>query len=222
MRPRLITKRPCLAALLVVCSGLAAIPLGASSIARTSLKEQVIAAQAICRGTVLQVSSFRDPVDRAIKTRALIKIDEVLKGTFPEVLQLLHDGDNVEGEGRSEGFSPRLKPGERRLFLLGRRSDGHLGAVNGFASALDLAVPDAGGNSILSTVRSLCIKGTGGADVRDQAVAWSGMVPALPVTKLDTTGLLVDTTYNVPSRYLLPDRGEPIEYLVDAGTLRRL
>ncbi|MBI1176982.1 matrixin family metalloprotease [bacterium] len=36
---------------------------------------------------------------------------------------------------------------------------------------------------------------------------------------MDASGLLVDGTSGVPSRYLLQDRGEPIEYLVDAQTL---
>ncbi|HAV62085.1 MAG TPA: hypothetical protein DCY13_06935, partial [Verrucomicrobiales bacterium] len=36
---------------------------------------------------------------------------------------------------------------------------------------------------------------------------------------LNTTGLFVDGSTGVPSRYLPPDRGEPIEYIVDVATL---
>jgi len=181
----------------------------------------VATALAICRGTVLQVTAFRDPRNRAIKTETLVHVDETLKGRFPEVVRLVHDGGTIDGEGQQDGFSPRLRPGERRLFLLGRRADGCLGAVDGFASAIPLTADSSDADPLVAQVRALRSKETVEADVTDQAAAWSGAIPARPSIVQNTTGLLLPDPPlpQVPSRFLLPDRGEPIEYFVDAETL---
>lgn len=205
-------------ALLVIVLG-PGISSHGSSLVLMSPKEQVAAALAICRGTVVQVASFRDQRDNAIKTESLIQIDEALKGNFPPVLRLVHDGGTVGDTGVLDGFSPQLRAGERRLFFLQRRADGFLGAANGIAGALALSPTEGARDLSVLTVRALTAKVGIGADVRDQAVAWSGAIPQAPITAMDATGLIVDGGTQVPSRYLLPDRGEPIEYLVDAQAL---
>ena len=83
-----LSRRLCLAAF-VVC---AVWSLSGSSVAPRSLKQRIEDAAAICRGTVVAVSSFRDPATQAIRTRTLVLVDETLKGTFPRVVQLIHDG----------------------------------------------------------------------------------------------------------------------------------
>lgn len=193
--------------------------LPASSLIVRPLKERVATAPAIARGIVVQVRSFRDEREGSLKTESWVKIEEALKGTFPAVLRLVHDGGAVAEEGALDGFAPRLQPGEHRLFFLNRRADGYLSSMDGVAGALRLSATDAGSDATTKAVRSLVAKEVSGADVRDQSVAWTGEVPAAPVSALDATGLLVDLGSGVPSRYLQPDRGEPIEYLVDATTL---
>ncbi len=194
-------------------------PLPASSLVVRPLKERVASAPAIVRGTVVRVRSFRDARDGSIKTESWVKIDEALKGSFPAVLRLVHDGGAVAEEGALDGFSPRLQAGDRRLFFLNRRADGYVSSVDGVAGAIQLSATDPGSEAITMAVRSLVTKDGSGADVRDQAVEWAGIVPDAPVAALNTTGLLVDGSSGVPSRYLQPDRGEPIEYLVDDTTL---
>ena len=205
-------------AFFIVAAGLGVSSYG-SSLVQTSLKEKVAEALAICRGTVVQLRSFRDQRDNAIKTESLIQIDEALKGTLPSVLRLVHDGGTVGDTGVLDGLSPRLRLGERRLFFFQRRADGFLGAANGFAGALALSPTEGARDPSVMMVRALTAKLVGGADVRDQAAAWSGPIPEAPITAMDATGLLVDGGTLVPSRYLQPDRGEPIEYLVDAQAL---
>jgi len=193
--------------------------LPASSLVIRPLKERVASAHAIGRGTVVRVSSFRDGRDGSIKTESWVKIDEALSGSFPPVVRLVHDGGSVAEEGALDGFSPQLQTGERRLFFLNWRPDGYLGSMDGVAGALRLSAIDAGSDAATVAVRSLVAKDLPGADVRDQAVEWTGEVPGAPVSAHDATGLLVDGNSGVPSRYLQPDRGEPIEYLVDVDTL---
>jgi len=207
-----------LIAWLILAEALCISTLG-SSIVQTSVKEQVAAAFAICRGTVLQVSSFRDKRDNAIKTEALIQVDEAFKGALPRILRLVHDGGIVGETGVIDGLSPQLRAGERRLFFLQRRADGFLGAAHGFASAMALPPGKGTGDSSMATVRALIAKAEIGADARDQAAAWSGPFPAAPLAASDATGLLLNGGNQIPSRYLQPDRGEPIEYLVDAEAL---
>ncbi len=212
-------KRIALAALSLFLGAPFTSSLFASSTLRLTLKEQIAAAAAICHGTVINVAAFRDERDQAVKTAALIKVDEVLKGTFPAVVRLVHDGGTLGGTGSLDGFAPRMRAGERRLFFLGRRPDGFVEAVNGFASALPLDADHAAGDQRVLAIRGLLDKNTAGDDLRDQSVDWFEPVPVPPVQSLDATGLLVDLGTGVPSRYLLPDRGEAIEYLIDAQTL---
>lgn len=191
----------------------------ASLLVQKPLKDQVAAALAVFRGVVVETKSFEDPHDHIIKTEAYVKVDEALKGRFPEVIRVVHDGGTIDGHGMQDGLSPHLRTGERRLFLLDRRADGFLGAANGFAGALILSGDASQDANLLAQVRTAAGKNAKGADITDQAVAWSGVIPPPPVKTMDASGLLVDGTSGVPSRYLLQDRGEPIEYLVDAQTL---
>lgn len=209
--------RQILAVLLAGVSMIATAP--ASSIVPTPLKTQISEAIAVFRGVVVSVASFRDQQDGAIKTASLVTVDDVFKGRFPAVIRLVQDGGTVDGFGQQDGFSSRLRPGEERLFLLDRRADGYLAPANGFASAILLPSGDVAATELLSKVRTLSSKYGGGADVTDQAAEWSGSIPAPPVTATDTSGLLVDGTFGIPSRFIQPDRGEVIEYLVDAQTL---
>jgi hypothetical protein len=218
-------KRILLAATLIAILRLGTTPLAASSLARISTRQHVDTAAAIGRATVLQVTSFR-AADGVIRTRTLVRIDVVLKGVLPPVLQLVHVGGRVEDEGSEDGLAPKFVVGEARLLFLARDADGEAVALNGFASAPRLTRTDAGfttvGGRLLDEVRLLAGKAGAlpGGDFTDQAGQWSGLVPVLNAPPPpDTSGLITDQNSGAPSRYLAPDRGEPIEYIVDAATL---
>jgi hypothetical protein len=209
-------RRLCLTALMISVAN----SLSGSSLVPRSLEQREADAVAICRGTIVEVVSFRDPATQAIRTRTLVLVDEALKGSFPRVIRLIHDGGTLADEATADGFSPQFRPGERRLLFLARRADGSLEAADGRVGAPLLTSPATGEDPLLIGTRATLAKvgKTAIADVTDQAAVWFGDVPAAPVTALDASGLLVDGG-SVPSRFLAPDRDEAIEYLVDADAL---
>src|SRR5262245_29414239 len=103
----------------------------ASSTIPLSPQDQLRLAVAVLRGTVLDVRSYRDPTDRLIYTRTLVRVDEPIKGVFPAVIKLVHRGGVADNEGEMDGFSPQFQVGEERLLFLARRPDGSLFAMQG-------------------------------------------------------------------------------------------
>jgi hypothetical protein len=200
------------------------LPVGALMVQELSLSAHVAAADAVCRGTVLRTECFRR--EGQIYTRAHVRVDETFKGIFPPVVQLTHRGGRVGDEGDWNGSSPELKAPEERLFLLARRADGTLRAAHGAASALllaDGAAPAARrqrDRALLDQIRQLT-RGAAGADVRDQAGdAAPAAAPAAPAGALPPlTGLFFDGIDGLSSRFVQPDRGEPIPVLIDADFL---
>src|SRR5215510_14570208 len=63
-------------------------------------------AQAICRGTVLRVESFKE-VDGHIYTRTQVRVDEVFKGKFSPEVMLTHRGGTWGRLGESDDFAPQ-------------------------------------------------------------------------------------------------------------------
>jgi hypothetical protein len=134
-----------------------------------------------------------------------------------------------------DGFTPHLAVGEERLFFISRRADGTLFATRGQASALRLPnAPSSAAEAEFATVQSLLqelrdqtISGPlAGSDVTDQAASSgtlapqdspSGPVPLVAPSSA-ATNLLVGSD-NIPARFLLPDQGNPIPYLIDADYL---
>lgn len=198
----------------------------ASKVVPLSGDERLRQASAVCRGTVLAVESFRIAANGGIHTRTAVRVEEAIKGRFPEVVTLVHRGGRIGREGEDDGLSPKFTVGEERLFFLGRRSDGSLFALQGAASVPRLA--RAGGN--LSPADDALLRETRtharqqmGADVTDQAALDRGIgsftavnVAASPTST--TTNLLADGNQVAP-RFTAPDRGEAIPYLVDADAL---
>lgn len=200
----------------------------ASSVLPLSLDEQIHASDAVFRGTVLRVESFRSAADGIIYTRTALRVDEGFKGILPPVINVVHRGGTVGSVGLSDGLSPHFRVGEERLLFVTRRGDGTLFAIQGEATATRLRREKQGGlehghADLLELIRQKTKFGqTPGADVTDQAATVSPygifLEPAGDVGGPSTNGLLVDA-FNVPARYVLPDRGEPIPYLVDAVSL---
>ena len=189
-------------------------------------------AGAVCRGTVLEVTSFRAATDGGIRTRTLVRVDEMLKGKFPPVVALVHRGGMIGNRGEHDSSSPVFKVGEERLLFLTRRADGTLFAAEGGASAVKLQRPrtmkaavggfDEASQQLLQAVRSAPVQTlASGLDVTDQAGpadAARTVVRAGAGGGSGVTGLLADAN-NIAARYLAPDRGEAIPYLIDAQAL---
>jgi Matrixin len=197
----------------------------ASTVLPLTIEEHIEAADAIFRGTVLDIKSYRNTADGMIYTRTALRVDEVFKGRFPPVITVVHRGGTADGIGMTDDASPQFKAGEERLLFVSRRGDRTLFATQGQASTLKLHRENSGAlvrehEDLLNTIRRrgrLAI--ASGADVTDQAAnipsGASFLAPSGDSSGSSTNGLLADSS-GVPSRYPLPDRGEPIPYLVDA------
>jgi len=198
--------------------------LPASSVLPLSLDEQVQASAAVFRGTVLRTESFVNPADGIIYTRAAVRVEERFKGTLPPVLNVVHRSGTVGDVGFTEGFCPQFRVGEERLVCLGRRADRTLFALQGEVTATKLRRDKNAGlirshTELLERFRTKTSFGRiPGDDVTDQAANIDPEVvsfdPSGDPGGPSTNGLSVDGL-NVPSRFVMPDRGEPIPYLVD-------
>jgi len=200
----------------------------ASSMLPLTLDEHLQSAGAVFRGTVLRVECFRDETNGMIYTRTVLRVDEGLKGRLPAVINVIHRGGVVDGLGLTDDASPQFKVGEERLLFVTRRGDGTLFAAQGEAGAARLQRGKNGAfapgqENLLNRLRTKTDWGRApGADVTDQAgnPAPDGSItaPSGDSGGASTNGLLVDAN-GVPTRYSLPDCGEPIPYLVDAASL---
>jgi hypothetical protein len=209
-----------------------------SSFVPTTTDRQIQMSAAIFRGTVLSTQSYEDPADGQIYTRTVLGVNEVFKGALPVLVKLIHRGGTLSDRGEIDGFAPQFKVGEERLVLASRRADGTLYATRGGASALRLSTefsaattsPSsdlAAGQALLLYLRNLTVNGAiSGSDVTDQAASSQDLAtPAYakgpsPLTNPSSTATnLITDTNGIPARFILPDRAEPIPYLVDADYL---
>jgi hypothetical protein len=204
----------------------------ASSVLPVSTDRHLQISAAVFRGAVTALQSFQDPADGHIYTRATIRVDEVFKGKLPAAVKLVHVGGTVGNRGEMDDLAPQLKAGEERLFLVSRREDGTLYATLGEASALKLpgakaispSLDSIAGQTLLQELRNKTVSGViSGSDVTDQtavsktAASGGGPTPRDGASST-ATNLLVDAS-GISARSILPDRGEPIPYLIDADFL---
>lgn len=201
--------------LIILILGLAVGHAHAVSMLPLTNEQQAESATAICRGTLLQLSYFRGETDGAIYTKAIFHVDEPLKGKFAANVQVVFRGGILDGEGEVDSASPRLTVGEERLIFLERSADRTLRFLNDTAGCLLLHRQNGGKTfaeneeALLQTIRQLFPNAaTAGEDVSDQGASVSSRVVG---------GLLENS--GVPSRFIAPDRGEAIPYIVDAQTL---
>ena len=191
----------------------------ALTLAPTTPDERVANAAAICHATVLGSESFRSATDGGIYTRTWLRVNEALKGKFPATITVVHRGGIVGDAGEVSSDAPNLRVGDERLFLLGQRADGTLFVENGSAGAPRLArtgalkpasftVTDPNALALLSAARSR-YPNAAGPDLSAQAA--SALVPQAVTGLLNSSG--------ISRRFIAGDRGEPIEYLVDADAL---
>ena len=210
-------------------------PVRSNSMLPISAARHVQISCAVFRGTVLQTQAYEDPADGHICTKTVFSVEEVFKGKVPPVVSLVHRGGTVGGRGEIDGATPQFRMGEERLLFVSRRADGTLFATCGQASALKLpeasssvASPDAAAaESLLQELRAQTVGGPlPGGDVTDQAASPqpapaqaspNGAVPQ-STPNSSATNLLAGSD-NIPARFLLPDQGNPIPYLIDADYL---
>jgi hypothetical protein len=186
----------------------------ATSLVPRSLSQRISEADAVCRGRVVSLESFRTE-QGGIATRAAIRVDEALKGTFPPVVEVRYRGGTVGHTTQVEGgFS--MSVGETRLFFLGLDKNGSPTLPEGGAGAVrtsgDGRSPASAvvGDALLAEVRrQLAGNPETGADVTRFAADWAGSAVQTVATNLISNA-------GVSSRFLAPDRGEAIHYLVDA------
>ncbi|MGH8671203.1 MAG: matrixin family metalloprotease, partial [Burkholderiales bacterium] len=213
---------------------LVALRVGASVFVDVSTDHQVARSVAVLRGTVLKTESFLDSTEGCIYTRAWIQVDEVFKGRCPPVLLVVHSGGVVGKIGQMDGLAPQLVAGEERLFLLARRKDGTLTALNGNASAVKLRRARGGGfvpehAALLREARSHAKAAGVSADVTDQAAqppttgtvaqafgsGGSSAAPAVTYTNL----LQFSDSFNFSARFVDPDRALPLHYMIDGEAM---
>jgi hypothetical protein len=222
------------AVVLIWVWGLLVFPGRATSFLPLTTQEHIQRASAIFRGTVVEVQSFRNATDGQIYTRTALRVNEVFKGKLPAQVKVVHRGGIVGGIGVADGFAPEFRVGEERLLLVSRRADGFLFALRGDASALLVPAAQTGGalgssptssagQALLDELRTQTTGGPlSGSDVTDQAASPSLVsAPAAgdqPLLASGATNLLIGSD-GIPARFILPDRGEPIPYLIDADYL---
>lgn len=179
--------------------------------------EQVAASAAVLRGKVVGSTTARG-ADGLIYTRTSLRVEESLKGKLPEIVAVVHRGGQVGNEDEFFGLSPRFVHGAEYLLFVKHNSEGKLECTQGHASAIRL-IPatnapagnyDSPGQELLTQTRDFIAASQfdPGADVTDQTGTAS-------IGTAATTGMLGGAN----SRFLQPDRGEPIPVLIDAASL---
>ena len=192
--------------------------VSAHTLAPATPDQRVQSAVAICHATVLGAECFRGE-NGGVYTRTWLRVNEAFKGVFPPIITVVHRGGQFGEEGEVSSDTPRLEVGDERLFLLGQRADGSLFVDDGSVGAprlapagglktLATATTDPNAVALLSAARARYPTAMG-PDLTRQAA--SALVPQA------VTGLL--TSSGVSRRFTGGDRGEPIQYLVDADAL---
>jgi len=199
-------------------------PAAASSLEPTTEAQDFAAASGVCRGKVVSLEGFRHPKHAGIFTRARIQVLESIKGVFPKTITVVQRGGAVEGEGESNGLSADLRIGDEYLLHVAGQKDGTLGVLRGSAGAALLGSKRKGApraaSEKLARVRALVRPGARAVALSsgESFAAVQGLKVVSSSGSTNATGLLVDGS-GIPARFIAPDRGEPIGYLVDAQFL---
>lgn len=199
--------------------------LPASSLAPTTELEDVRAALGICTGRITGLESFRHPQRGGIFTRVKITVLEAIKGRFPASITLVQRGGTIDGASESTGLASPFAVGDERLFYVSKRPDGSLELLRGFAGAESIGIEQPrrrfASQQKLRRVRQFAAA-IGAAQATpitgEDFGSQTGVQQANSGTPSNAVGLLVDGN-NIPARFLAPDRGEQIGYLVDVQAL---
>ncbi len=207
---------------LALCFCALSFGVSASSTRFQTLEQRADTAEAICVGRVIQQEAFLDPVSLRIQTRSWIHVTEGLKGRFPDTISVVHPGGIFGGTGQTDNSSPALRDNQERLFFLRFRSDGTLFVPGGDSGAPVLEnptgtqrknrLPSMEAQSLPGRIRSLYPFGE--AVGRDLTLLLDSPDLRVPSTE----GIASDAS-GASRRFTTADRGEAIEYIVDADAL---
>ena len=199
-------------------------PVAASSLEPTTEAQDFAASSGVCRGKVVSLEGFRHPKRAGIFTRARIEVLESIKGSFPKMITVVQRGGTIEGEGESNGLAADFRLEDEYLLHLAKHSDGTLTVLRGSAGATLLGsktkTAASAASEKLARVRKLVRAGTRATTLvsGESFAGVQGFPVASSAGSTNATGLLLDDS-GVPARFIAPDRGEPIGYLVDAQVL---
>jgi hypothetical protein len=190
-------------------------------------EEEWRSADGALRGRVESVITVKAPVTGRPMTRAVIEVKETLRGKLPSRLEVTYPGGAVAGKGEDSGDFPALRPGEERLFFVRKKGD-TLALVNGGLSAKKIKRTADGSLTFDEFLRHRRLHRLQESDVAPVDLASYAVVDARGGADVaangtggtvDTSGLILDSVSTLPARWVAPDRGEPIPYIVDATVL---
>lgn len=216
-------------------ASLAAWTSSAVSIPRGT-EAQFETASGVFLGEVVSTRPFLG-ADRHIYTETILRVLEVYKGVLPERIKLTHRGGEFGGVAESDCLSVDFRAGERRLCFIERDGHNRANTVFGEAgaailapskqSSLKMSPPSASAIAsaeILTVIRRLAARMPApGLDFTDlDAGASTEMPPSNSpgvLNAMSTATNLMTDDGGLGSRFLAPDRGEPVRYYVDATFL---
>jgi len=122
-------RRPCcllLAATALVASGWLASPANASTVVLLSVDEITDRSDLVVRGTVVDLSSFRDGI---VWTRVVVEVASCWRGDCEEFVELVQPGGQVDGFGTRAFGMPTFVQGDEVVLFLASSSVGALQVV---------------------------------------------------------------------------------------------
>ena len=181
------------------------------------LPEQFQRASTVFEGQVIAAESYADDKG-AIKTRYSIRVKRPHKGTSPGLVSLTLPGGVVGNEADAVGCQPSLTVGQEHLFFFCEGDDGAPGLVAGSASVLKSGTPHFTHALRELESRSLTSPGPVPAVIDATANRPRGVdEPVVQAVSSSATNLLINN--GIGARFLQPDQGMPIPYLVDVEAL---
>ena len=210
---------------------IAALSAHASTRLPLSEEDEWGASDGALRGRVESVNCAADPLTGRPVTRAVVLVQEAYRGKLPPRVEVEIPGGTIGGSGEDGGDFAALRPGEERLFFLNRTPDGrHLRLSRGDASARKIARGADGSLEFGEVLRARRLQRLQAADVSPPDLTPLAAAPA-PAGGADVAGngsggtadksglILANNATALPARWVAPDRGEPIGYIVDATVL---
>lgn len=204
-----------------------------STVAPGTELEEWKSADGVCRGRVETIKSDENAAGH-ITTRVVVKVEEAFRGKLPERVTIEYRGGAVPGRGEDYGCSPSLRTGDERLLFLSRNADGKsLSIRNGSAGARRISRMPGGEMKLDELMRYRRYHRWRAESAGQEADLTSAAAPNAPAAVQGVNqgaadgegdpntpdGLMVDSLSQLPARWLAPDRGQPIPYLVDATVL---
>jgi hypothetical protein len=187
-------------------------------------EQQLARSGGVFRGVVEQLNCFEQ--SGLIYTRVRLKVQESIKGKLPDQLEIVYRGGQLKDKGESYCGIPQLAEGDERVFFVGKTPGGKLHLDRGDGGAR-LARQGRSPSKLLLELRGRARSGPlPGADLTAPADQLPLPAEPEPATYGTAEAALTSAATNLvkgadglAARFLQPDRGRPIPYLVDAEYL---